>query len=104
MKFDRQPYVDFSAVFDNLNNLKTYVSNEISDIRDLKQFIEMIRKQKRIAVQEKKPAPEPKHQGSIMEQQRAAKTKKDEKHQKTYIYSDLNFFVGRRTNTKMLKS
>jgi len=104
VKFDRQPLVDFSSVFDNLNNLKTYVSNEISDIRDLKQFIEMIRKQKRIAVQEKKPPPEPKHQGSIMEQQRAAKSKKDEKHQKTYISRDLNFFVGRRTNTKMLKS
>ena len=67
VKFDRQPLVDFSSVFDNLNNLKTYVSNEISDVKDLKQFIEMIRKQKRAAVQEKKQEPEPKHQGSIME-------------------------------------
>ena len=67
VKFDRQPLVDFSSVFDNLNNLKTYVSNEISDVKDLKQFIEMIRKQKRVAVQEKKQEPEPKHQGSIME-------------------------------------
>ena len=104
VKFDRQQIFDFSSVFENLNNLKAYVSNEISDIKDLKSFIEMIRKQKRIALLEKKQAPEPKHQVSIMDQQKAAKSKKDEKHQKTYIYNDLNFFVGRRTNTKMVKS
>jgi len=80
VKFDRQQFFDFSSVFDNLNNLKAYVSNEISDIKDLKLFIEMIRKQKRIAILEKKQPAEPKHQGSIMEQQKAAKSKKDEKH------------------------
>ena len=36
VKFDRSPLYDFSSVFDNLNNLKGYISNEISDIKDLK--------------------------------------------------------------------